>query len=235
MPCCRLGGVRVELWNEPEPSPRPCAGPPRPTPRPPRVPPPTPPLACRRARLDVTYTSGDGSYSFSVPTAFPLRLVLRVYARDDRRVTIRHPRRGPYFHETEPAELSPGVHRLDVVIEGGDLAKAFFIYDTLTRRGWEELMRRVGWAPAQAVDVYWPSACAYLPEPQHLPPPLQDLLRWLQQHGLNLEPSSCYLLRTIFLRRDDGQNPFVSLHEFSHFVMDHFPGYAVSRIESVLP
>ncbi|WP_322802642.1 hypothetical protein, partial [Thermoflexus sp.] len=111
------------------------------------MPPPTPPPACRRARLDVTYTSEDGSYSFSVPTAFPLRLVLRVYARDDRRVAVRDPIWGPYVHKTEPVELSPGAHRLDVVIEDEDLAKAFFIYDTLTRRGWEELMRRVGWAP----------------------------------------------------------------------------------------
>ncbi len=194
-------GVRVELWNEPEPSPRPCAGQPRPTPRPPRVPPPTPPLACRRARLGVTYTGEDGSYSFSVPTAFPLRLVLRVYARDDRRVAVQDPSRGPYVHKTEPVELSPGVHRLDVVIEDGDNRTAFFIYDTLTRWGWEELMRRVGWAPDRAVDVYWPSACI-----------------WWHFGG------SCYHGGAIRLVKEDGEKPFVILHEFAHFVLSRFHG-----------
>ncbi len=194
-------GVRVELWNEPEPSPRPCAGQPRPTPRPPRVPPPTPPLACRRARLGVTYTGEDGSYSFSVPTAFPLRLVLRVYARDDRRVAVQDPSRGPYVHKTEPVELSPGVHRLDVVIEDGDNRTAFFIYDTLTRWGWEELMRRVGWAPDRAVDVYWPSACIW----------------WL--FG-----GSCYHGGAIRLAEADGTDAALILHEFAHFVLSRFHG-----------
>jgi hypothetical protein len=225
--------VRVELWNEPEPSPSPCSGLPRPTPRPPRVPPPTPPLACRRARLDVTYTGEDGSYFFSVPTAFPLRIVLRVYAQDDQRVTVRppNPTQAPYFHKTEPIELNPGTHVLNVTIQDEDLGAALFIYDILTRLGWEGLQRQVGWSPTQRLTVYWPIACAGLPEPQRLPPPIRDLLRWLQQQGVNLEPQSCYLPDLVFLREEDGRNPGIILHEFGHFVMDHFPGYHISRVE----
>jgi hypothetical protein len=48
-------------------------------------------------RLSITYTRDDGFYSFSVSTDFPLRIVLRVYAQDDQRVTIQHPTRGRYF------------------------------------------------------------------------------------------------------------------------------------------
>ncbi|WP_322800730.1 hypothetical protein, partial [Thermoflexus sp.] len=94
-----------------------------------------------------------------------------------------------------------GAHRLDVVIEDEDLAKAFFIYDTLTRRGWEELMRRVGWAPAQAVDVYWPSACV------------------LWHFG-----GSCYHGGAIRLAEGDGTDAAVILHEFAHFVLSRFHG-----------
>ena len=209
------------------------------------MPPPTPPPACRRARLDVTYTSEDGSYSFSVPTAFPLRLVLRVYARDDRRVAVRDPIWGPYVHKTEPVELSPGAHRLDVVIEDEDLAKAFFIYDTLTRRGWEELMRRVGWAPDRAVNIYWPLECLGLADT-------------LMGQRLGIEKSkvhSCYtriqdsiptrLLYliypyrfapgpTIFLKKEETTIHTI-LHELGHFVMDSFTDYARPRATGSLP
>jgi hypothetical protein len=195
--------VRVELWNEPEPSPSPCSGLPRPTPRPPRVPPPTPPLACRRARLDVTYTGEDGSYSFSVPTAFPLRIVLRVYAQDDQRVNVRppNPTQAPDFHKTEPIELNPGTHVLNVTIQDEDLGAAFFIYDTLTRLGWEGLQREVGWSPRERLNVYWPGPCVF------------------GQIG-----GSCYFYNGIRLTEPDGRSPDAILHEFGHFVLSRFHG-----------
>ena len=74
-------------------------------------------------------------------------------------MTVQHPTWGGYFHETEPIELNPGTHVLNVTIQGEELRTAFFIYDTLTRRGGEGLQRQVGWSPTRRLTVYGPSAC----------------------------------------------------------------------------
>jgi len=123
----------------------------------------------------------------------------------------------------------PIVYQMNIQIPSS--YTVFFIYDTLTRLGWEGLQRQVGWSPTRRLTVYWPIACAGLPEPRRLPPPIRDLLRWLQQQGVNLEPQSCHLPDLVFLREEDGRNPGILLHEFGHFVMDHFPGYHISRVE----
>jgi hypothetical protein len=152
-------------------------------------------------RLGITYTRDDGFYSFSVSTAFPLRIVLRVYAQDDQRVTIQHPTRGRYFHETEPIELNPGTHILNVTIQRESLRTAFFIYDTLTRLGWEGLQREVGWSPPERLNVYWPGPSVF------------------GQIG-----GSCYFYNGIRLTEPDGRSPDAILHEFGHFVLSRFHG-----------
>jgi len=215
-------GVRIEVWDRtfPEECPPPTPPiPPLPLSRsiyrpmhPSETPSSSPdrrgiPYPCRDRRLARLYTSLDnassGAYTITLLTDGTVDPYLRIYATDDQRVTVFQPDffAQLYVHETPPIgkDLS-GEIPFNVVIPQ-EKSIPFFIYDTLTRLGWEGLQREVGWSPPERLNVYWPGPCAF------------------GQIG-----GSCYFYNGIRLTEPDGRSPDAILHEFGHFVLSRFHG-----------
>ncbi len=242
-------GVLVELWDRVDPEE--CPSPIPPTPRPRPTPPISPPLSslqekirCEDRLVLSTYTDSDGFYTFILDSSspyLPIDAYLVIRATDNRRVEVWEVKEGgtpPFFpnvdmfyHRTDVIrqDLSSGYYTYNVEIRDEKKRNAFFIYDVLTRMGWEGLQQRVGWAPNARLTVYWPTACLFLPERMSIPNQLRELLRWIGIYlSGEVQVHSCAFFGSIFLTESDGSDPSIILHEFGHFVMDHFPGYQVN-------
>jgi hypothetical protein len=229
-------GVRVEIWDDanpseqcpprppatltptPGPSPTPSQTPPLlptfiPTPRPAPTPPrpllnpvpsrstPPGPQCFPAQRLATGYTDPQGqlTLTFSLGRDPTPELYIAIYPKDDRRVTVISFIEEVKLYKHYIGKVWPIVYQINIQIPSS--YTVFFIYDTLTRLGWEGLQREVGWSPPERLNVYWPGPCVF------------------GQIG-----GSCYFYNGIRLTEPDGRSPDAILHEFGHFVLSRFHG-----------
>jgi hypothetical protein len=158
------------------------------------------------------YTDSQGDYSIEVPVldtdGTGIDPILLIYSTDDTIVDVQTPSGFTWFYIGfyPDSDISSGDHRYDISISSAFDTEPFFIFDMIRRVGHKNLSQQVDWATSEQLAVKWPATCIDL------------------EHK-----KSCYFNERIYLNDDDGWDPDVILHEYTHFVLARSEYYGNAR------
>jgi len=159
-----------------------------------------------------TYADGNGDYSIQVPVldtdGTGIDPIILIYATDDTYVDVQTTSGSTWFYIGfyPTADISAGDHPFDISISSAFDLEPFFAFDMIRLVGQKNLANQVDWEITEKLTVRWPATCVDL------------------EHK-----KSCYFNERVYLNDDDGWDPDVILHEYTHFVLARSEYYGNAR------